>query len=160
MIPSSRFPRRGRGFGFSFPEILVTIIFLVVGLSFLMGLYTSSTRGTTDVYLETIALSLANETLDWLSGFSFYDLKNKAVTDEIGSRLGMNEFRPVTDLPIGTNALITYPEDYYKFERLVNVEPREMAFLLTVKVRLGGSGLSLFRRELITLQKVVVAEYE
>jgi len=41
--------------GFSFLEILVACIFLMLGVSFLVSVYKSSNQGTLDSYRETIA---------------------------------------------------------------------------------------------------------
>ena len=153
--------RPGRGnTGFSFTEILLASFFLVAGLVFMMGLYTSSTRGTTDVYLETMAVSIARETMELVSSLSFEELQTQEVLQDISAKLGWNEYRPVTDLSIPGGTPFPYPDDYRRFERMVQIEPDEKSALVTVKVRLVDDRFTFFRKELITLQWLVVAEYE
>ncbi len=146
--------------GFSVLEILLAITFLSVALLFLVNMNTFSGRGTMDVYFESMALSLTYETLEWVSAFSYYDLQKEPVLDEIRKRVGLGGFTPVTDISLSEGGLLTYPEDYYRFERMVQLETKDKTVMVTVRVRLRKEELSLFRREEITLQKLVVADYE
>ena len=153
---SRRVPRQG----FSFAELLLAFFFLLVGLVFLFPLFTSSARGTTDVYLETIASTIAVETLEWVLAFSFENLQHPMVQAEIQAKVGLNTFRPVVDFTPAAGGAFTYPPDYRRFERCVEIEIVGRTAVVTVRVRPIERGVSLFRREMITLQRLTAAEYD
>ena len=146
--------------GFSFAELLIAFFFLTTGLVFLFPLFTSSARGTTDVYLESIASTIATETLEWTSGLSFEDLQHPQVRQQIQALVGLDAFKPVVDFALPDGVTVTYPPDYHRFERCVELETVGRAVLVTVKVRPIERGLNLFRREIVVLQRLTAAEYD
>ncbi|MBF0547046.1 MAG: hypothetical protein HQM08_21575 [Candidatus Riflebacteria bacterium] len=158
--------------GFTIFEILLALIVFSSAMAFLYGLFSSSSQGTLDSYNETIAYTIAEESLEWVAGLGYERLNewcsdSSTITpDELGisvrapGALGGGEpFQDITKVTIdGGVGKIDYPEDYQNFERRVVIQKIPSANLIyvetTVQIKLG-----FFKKGRIVLGKLVGAEY-
>ncbi len=157
--------QRGKDRGFTFFEILITVIFLSISLGILITFFTQSSRGTIDVYYETIALTLAMETIEWVANLGYENLNRKEVLEDIDRVIGVDVFREVAGFKMGPAEEYSYPEDYFVFERMVQIRnapdgnPALKEVVVSVRTR-ESLIRSMFRRGTITLRRIVSAEYE
>lgn len=147
---------------FSFFEILLAIIFIVTGMVYLFSLMSSSNQGTMDSYHETLAYSVAQETLELVANLGYPRLRGMVLNSNASlQKLGYSSFQQVVDVPLDDGSLITYPEEYKRLERKIEITPSLSAYpppilvrvVVTVRVREG-----FFRRGAIVLGKLVGAE--
>jgi hypothetical protein len=150
--------------GFSFPEVVIAALFLMLSLVFIYSLISTSSRGAMDAYHETIAFTLAQEGLEMVAGVGFDSLNNQRMMAEIEGKLGtLGTFHPVQTISLPKDMQILYPQDYQRFERMVEVEavdPRIFLVRVTVQLRENLLGKLTFRRQQIILEKLAGSEYE
>lgn len=159
MCPMAMEKGQSRRRGMTLLEVLVTGFFLLVAVAYLSGLFSSSNRGTIDVYYETIAFLIAQETIESVGGIRCDCLGSASVRKDLDTWYGIDRFLPVTDLTI-ENRTFSYPQDYRLFERSLTLEKRGNAVLLTVRVRNKNAAFAFFRRQEVMLQRLVWRDYE
>ena len=147
--------------GFSFLEVIMAIIFLMVCLAFLYSAFSSSTRGTADSYRETIAYTIACEAIEWTAGLGYERLVDAVETpgSEISNRLGIGTFKSLESVKYDDGTQIRYPEDYAHFERMVELLPDPGNRLVLVRVTVRPREFGFIRRQGIVLERVVGADY-
>ncbi len=153
--------RRNRR-GFSYFEILLAMIFIVSGMVYLFSLMSSSTQGTMDSYHETLAYTVAQETLELVANIGYPKLRALVLSNDATlQKLGYSSYQQVVDIPFSGSEKIAYPEEYKRLERKIEISPSPAAdppppivrVVVTVRVREG-----FFRRGAIVLGKLVGAE--
>lgn len=157
-----RLQGKGRHAAFTFFEILVSTIFLMVALVFLFSVFTASNTGTLDSYRETLAYTLAGEGLEWVSGLGYERLAGMLAQsgNDLERRLGLGSFVPVRDLKRDDYSDIKYPEDYQLFERKIELTHFPADSLMKVTVTVQPRSQGLIRRQAVVLQRLVGLEYD
>lgn len=148
--------------GFSYFEILLAMIFIVAGMVYLFSLMSSSTQGTMDSYHETLAYTVAQETLELVANIGYPKLRALVLANDATlQKLGYSSYQQVVDVPLGGSEKLAYPEEYKRLERKIEISPNLSTdpppplvnVIVTVRVREG-----FFRRGAIVLGKLVGAE--
>ena len=147
--------------GFSFLEVLIASIFLMLGIVFLFSLITSSNQGTLDSYRETIAYCLATEELEWVAGLGYDKLVDllRNAGNSFTMRFKPGEFVPVANTTQDDGSSFSYPEDFKAFKRMVRLTHHPDQKVLVVEVTVQPIDTFL-RRESVILTKVVGREYD
>ena len=155
-------PAGRRSAGFSLVEILIALIFLMVAVTSMFSFFSSSNRGTLDAYRETIAHSLAQEALEWVSGLGYEKILSLQANpmNPLADRLGLDTFVKVDKVFLDDGSVINYPDGYKQFERKTQIVhyPADKVFLIRVTVQ--PTEKALLRRGSIVLEKLVGAEYD
>ena len=153
--------RRHR-YGFSLIEILIALVFLSLAFSSMFLFFSSSRRGTQDVYREAIAQTLAQEAVEWLSALGFEKLTalQSSSANELQSRLGLDTFVKVTAVQLDDGSFINYPEEYRSFERKIQLQSLPDDRIIIIRVTVQPTDRSTLRRGSVVLEKIVGAEYD
>lgn len=147
--------------GFSFIEILVAMIFLAIVTVSIFSFVTSSGRGTLDAYRETIAYSIALETLEWVAGLGYERLlaAQLAPTPAL-EQLGTTGFAGMDSVTRDDGGMIAYPDEYRVFERKTELIHLPAEKLILIKVTVQPVAGTTIGRGSIVLEKLVGAEYD
>ncbi|MBF0546792.1 MAG: hypothetical protein HQM08_20295 [Candidatus Riflebacteria bacterium] len=159
--------------GFSFFELLISLVVLASAVGFLFSLFSSSTQGTLDSFHETIAYTLAGESLELVTGLGYETLaawcadpSSIPSPNDLGISIrppgttGGNEpFQSVEKVSLDNPPeVIAYPDEYKLFERRVAIQKIPNKALVyvetTVRVKTG-----LWRKGQVTLGRLIGTEY-
>jgi len=147
--------------GLSLIEIMIALVFLTLAVVSMFSFFSFSNRGFGDAYRETIARSLAQEGLEWVSGLGYEKLLalQTAPQNPLADRLGLETFVRVGKVVLDDGSFIQYPEEYRQFERKIQIIhfPGDRVFLIRVTVQPAENAI---RRGNIILEKLVGAEYD
>lgn len=148
--------------GFSLVEVLIALVFLTLAFSSLFLFFSSSRRGTQDVYREAIAHTLAQEALEWVSALGFEKLTALQAnsTNALATRLGLDTFVKIDAVQLDDGSCIAYPEEYKSYERKIELLPFSNDRVMIVRVTIQPTGRAALRRGSIVLEKIVGAEYD
>lgn len=149
------------GRGFSFIEILIAMIFLAIVTVTSFSFLTSSGRGSLDAYRETIAYSIALETLEWVAGLGYEKLLAAQLTPNPSlEQLGTAGFVSMDSVTRDDGGMVAYPDEYRAFERKTELIHLSAEKLLLIKVTVQPLAGASIGRGSIVLEKLVGAEYD
>ncbi len=147
--------------GFNLIEIMIALILLSLAVTSMFSFFSSSSKGSSDALRETIARSLAQEGLEWVSGLGYERLLalQTAPKNPLAERLGLDTFTRISPVVLDDGSTIDYPEEYRQYDRKIQVVhfPQDRIFLIRVTVQPAEKAL---RRGSIVLEKLVGAEYD
>jgi hypothetical protein len=154
--------------GVTFLEILLSLLILSFALGGLYRLFSFSNRGLMDSYQETMAYSLAQEGLEWVSGLGYENLVEvvSGINPPLVERLreiGFDRPGDVKPVECADGKPYRYPEEYRRFQRHVEIEHVKTARVILIRISVWPQGSSfvrtLMRKDRVVLEKIVGADY-
>ncbi|MBF0406492.1 MAG: hypothetical protein HQM10_04010 [Candidatus Riflebacteria bacterium] len=151
---------------------MIALLIFSSAITFIYTLFSSSSRGTLDSYNETIAYTIAQESLEWVANLGYERLNewcsnpSSIPPDEIGISIrppgstgGGEAFHVVDRITLDFGGgIIEYPEDYKNFERRVVIQKISNSSLIYVEAAVQIK-LGFFKKGRILIGKLVGAEY-
>ncbi|MBF0544151.1 MAG: hypothetical protein HQM08_06950 [Candidatus Riflebacteria bacterium] len=128
----------------------------------MFSFFSSSNRGSIDAYREVIAYSLAQETLEWVSGLGYEKLLDMQLSPKnpLIERFGLGSFQSIEMVKLDDGSNINYSDDFKQFERKIELIPFPNDRIFLIRVTVQPKSKMSIRRGNIILEKIVGAEYD